>query len=68
MKKDERIETHIRAFPDVKVKLDEWGRKISVIENKRIKISEVVRRMTNIPNIDNILFKDSEEKFKRRMT
>lgn len=62
-----RNSTHIRSFPDVKIKLDNLARKVSLIEERNVKIPEVVRRLTNIPDIDVTLLKDAEIKRRNRI-
>ena len=59
------ITTHIRAYPDIKNKLLQMSLKLSSIQCKRISAPEVLRRMINIPAIEDILVEDA--KTKRRL-
>jgi Flp pilus assembly protein TadB len=54
--------THIRVYDKEKIKFDELARELSFIQKANIRIPEIVRRITNVPNIKSILIKDAEAK------
>jgi hypothetical protein len=54
--------THIRAYPNEKMKLNELCLKASFVEGKPVRVPELLRRTLNIPNISNILIQDAELK------
>jgi len=56
--------THIRVYPEVKIKLQEVSRKLSEVQSKEVKLPETLRRIANIPNLKEVLVKDAEKKKK----
>ena len=57
--------THIRITNEDKAKIDSISLELSAIENRRISVPELNRRVWNIPNLKDILRIDAERK--RRM-
>lgn len=58
--------TNIRAYPDIRDKLNDWSLKLSAIEGKTVKVPEVVKRITNIPLVPIALEEDARIKRDRR--
>ena len=54
--------TGIRAYPEVINYFDELRRKASAIEGQDINRPEILRRISNIPNLPEIILKDAEQK------
>lgn len=55
----------IRVRKEEKEKMLKVARELSMIEEKEIRNAEVMRRISNIPNVKEILIKDA--KLKRRL-
>lgn len=55
----------IRAYPKDKDELLQISRELSAIQNKKVPVAEVLRRMKRVPNMKQILLKDAE--LKRRL-
>jgi hypothetical protein len=51
--------TNIRAYKDEKDKLNQLARELSVIQKEKIGCPEVLRRITNVPNLPSILASDA---------
>jgi hypothetical protein len=54
--------THVRAYPDTKLKLKELCREISYVQREEVRTPEIIRRAFNIPNIKEILLADAKMK------
>jgi hypothetical protein len=51
--------TNIRAYNETKIKLNKLALDLSSIQNKRVSVPEALRRISNIPNIKNVLSQDA---------
>jgi hypothetical protein len=54
--------SHIRVFPEVKNKINELRRDLSIIQKEDIQTPELMRRTFNIPNLKNTLLEDARVK------
>lgn len=53
---------HIRIYPEDKDKLQSLKREICLVENRDIKVPEIMRRTFNIPNLKMVLIEDAKKK------
>ena len=56
----------IRIWKDTKVKLQEIKMDIIMAEKKEIRMPELVKRITNIPNLKNVLIEDAIKKRQKK--
>lgn len=59
-------ETAARIYPDTLDRFKQMTREMQAIEKQEIKMSELFRRVSNIPNLKNIILEDSMNKMRRR--
>lgn len=57
-----RQTTHIRIYPDTKLKLFNLKREVSLAQNEDVRIPEILKRITNITNLKQVLFDDAKMK------
>jgi hypothetical protein len=58
--------THLRAYPETKSRIKKATEDISKVEGKKVTTPELLKRMSNVPNIKNILIRDAQIKKKMR--
>lgn len=63
-KKERKELTLIRCYPSERDRILKAAREISVLEERDIRTPELIRRITNIPNIKEILLDDARLKRK----
>jgi hypothetical protein len=51
--------THIRVYPEERIKLHDIARELSLTQGADIKVPEVVRRAFNIPKLKDVLKDDA---------
>jgi hypothetical protein len=58
--------THLRAYTETKMRIGKATKEISEIEGKKVTTPELLKRMSNVPDIKNILIRDAQIKKKMR--
>lgn len=54
--------TQARVTPETNEKAKQLARELSVIQNDKVSVPEIFRRVMNIPNIENVLKVDAINK------
>lgn len=54
--------SHVRAYPDTKIKLKELCREVSYVQREEVRTPEIIRRAFNIPNLRDVLIADAKVK------
>lgn len=54
--------THIRMYPDTKLKLIELKHEVSRVQKKDIPLHEIARRIMNVPELKSIVVRDAQSK------
>lgn len=62
--KKKELETHIRIPVEAKLKINELRLDISKVQKRDVPVSELMRRITNIPNLKNVLISDALAKYR----
>ena len=62
MENTKRNQVMMRVYPEVNEKMKQWSRELSAIQKQEISMAELLRRVTNVPDIDKILAQDAERK------
>lgn len=57
--------THVRILPETKDRLRQLMREVSHLEKNDVHITEGLRRISNIPNLRDILLSDAKLKARR---